>query len=89
MRHRAALMVTGRGCILTSGREASQGSQTGEQSAEDNSCDAGCRWVRDRLWVGRFCGTGQWRDYCKGADPGGSSPIRRQLAELGDCVPIF
>jgi hypothetical protein len=70
MRHRAALRVEGRRCILRIGREAGQGSQTGEQSAEDNSCDAGCRWVRDRLWIGRFCGTGQWRGYCRSSTLG-------------------
>jgi hypothetical protein len=37
--------------------------QTGEQNAEDRSCDR--RWVRARLWVGRLCGTGQWRGYCR------------------------
>jgi hypothetical protein len=70
-------MVEGRRCILTIGREASQGSQTGEQNAEDRSCDAGCRWVRACRCMRRFCGTSQWRGYYRTKAFGGprhSSP---------------
>jgi hypothetical protein len=65
MRQRSPLMVKRGGCILTIGREASRGCQTGERNAEDRSCDAGRRWVRARRYVRRFCGTGQCQGYCR------------------------
>ena len=42
-----------------------RGYQTGEQNAEDRSCGAGCHRVWARRCVRCFCGTGQWRDYCR------------------------